>query len=76
MMKEKPSSENPKELVKALDSEMELIQDSNQNMSPVRKKQVDLDTKSEDEPIKLKVWFISRFLKLLDNLRIFPIPIP
>ena len=56
---EKPSSENPKEL----DSEMELIQDSNQNMSPVRKKQVDLDTKSEDEPIKLKVWFISRFLK-------------
>lgn len=53
-MMEKPSSENPKELVKALDSEMELIQDSNQNMSPVRKKQVDLD-KSEDEPIKLKV---------------------
>ena len=49
-MMEKPSSENPKEL----DSEMELIQDSNQNMSPVRKKQVDLD-KSEDEPIKLKV---------------------
>ena len=59
---EKPSSENPKELVKALDSEMELIQDSNQNMSPVRKKQVDLD-KSEDEPIKLKVWFIFLFLK-------------
>ena len=61
-MMEKPSSENPKELVKALDSEMELIQDSNQNMSPVRKKQVDLD-KSEDEPIKLKVWFIFLFLK-------------
>ena len=57
-MMEKPSSENPKEL----DSEMELIQDSNQNMSPVRKKQVDLD-KSEDEPIKLKVWFIFLFLK-------------
>ena len=58
-MMEKPSSENPKEL----DSEMELIQDSNQNMSPVRKKQVDLDTKSEVEPIKLKVWFIFLFLK-------------
>ena len=56
-MMEKPSSEKPKEL----DAEMELIQDSNQNMSPVRKKQVDLDTKSEDEPIKLKVWFISYF---------------
>ena len=50
MTEEKPPKDNPMDLVKAVDSALELIQDSNQNMSPVRKKKAD-----PDEPVKLKV---------------------
>ena len=53
-MTEKASIENPLDLVKAEDPALELIKDSNENMSPVRKKKVDLD-ETKDEPIKLKV---------------------